>query len=234
MPHWAVPPLDLADGLGLVRLLHDVDDVGAADEARGKEKQHHDYIGCEREREQIGLRIKGKRHLLRVNEEGAEQLPDAPSERRTQHRARGARDKRDEREFAAQLAAKLPTRRAEREEHPCFARLLAEEQPSGVGGEHRAAEDCEHEHHHHLLAAVAALGQDGEDGGRTHHARIRGDEQHGKEAAAGEQPVLPAVFAAQRRIDFGKGFHRLVTSCKVKLFARSAHEIRNCGAPQFT
>ena len=130
------------------------------------------------------------------------------------------------------VAAQLPARCAEREEHAGFARLLAEEQPGGVGGEYRAAQHRQYKHPHNLLAAVAALGQNGEDGGRAHHARIGSDEQHGKEAAPREQPVLPAVFAAQRRIDFGKGFHRLVTSCKVKLFARSAHEIGNCGEPQ--
>ena len=188
--------------------LHDVDDVGAADEARGEREQHHDHIGRKRQREQVGLRVERQRHLLRVHKEGAEALPDGPRERRAQRRAGGPRPERDQSKLLDQLAAELAARRAEREEYAGRARFLAEKQPCGIGGEYRAAQHRQYKHHHNLLAAVAALGQNGEDGGRAHHARIGSDEQHGKEAAPREQPVLPAVFAAQRRVDFGKGFHR--------------------------
>ena len=70
-----------------------------------------------------------------------------------------------------------------------------------------AAQHRQYKHHQPACGCRRPLGQNGEDGGRAHHARIGSDEQHGKEAAR-EQPVLPPVFAAQRRVDFGKGFHR--------------------------
>ena len=59
-----IPPFDRVNRLRLMRCLHDVDDVGVPDKARGEEKQHANHIGCKRKREQIGLRVKNEGHLL--------------------------------------------------------------------------------------------------------------------------------------------------------------------------
>ena len=101
--------------------LHNVDDVGAANEARGEEKQHDDHIGREQQGKQIRLRIKAKRHFLRIHKEQAEAAPDEPRKRCAQHRARSARAERDQRKFAAQLVPELPARCAQCKENTGFA-----------------------------------------------------------------------------------------------------------------
>ena len=79
--HASIPPLYLADRLGLVGLLDDVDDVGAADGPAAQEEQHPHHVGGKDHGQQIGPGIEGQGHLLGVHQEQAEQLPHAPSQR---------------------------------------------------------------------------------------------------------------------------------------------------------
>ena len=210
--HGAVPPLHLPDGLGLVGLLDDVDDVGAADGSSAQEEQHDHHVGGKGQRQEIGLGIERQGHLPGVHQEQPEQLPHAPGQGAAQDGAGGAGAQGDHRQFLANLGLQLAAGGPQGQEHASLPGLLPEEQPGGVGGEHGAADDRQDEHHHHLLAAVAALRQDGEDGGGAHHADIGGDQQHGEEAAPRQQGVLALVFAAQGRVSVGKAAHGLTPS----------------------
>ena len=76
-----IPPLDFPNGLRGMRLLDDVDDVGAANGPAPQQKQHHRHIGGKGQGQEIGLRVKGEGHLLGIHQEKAEQLPDPPGQR---------------------------------------------------------------------------------------------------------------------------------------------------------
>ena len=210
--HGAVPPLHLPDGLGLVGLLDDVDDVGAADGPPAQEEQHHHHIGGEGQGQKVGLGIKGQGHLLGVHQKQPEQLPHAPGQRPAQDGPGGAGAQGDHRQLFPNLFLQLAAGGPQCQEYAGLPGLLPEKQPGGVGGEHGAADDCQDEHHHHLLAAVSALRQNGQNGGGAHHTGVGGDQQHGEEAAPRQQGVLALISAAQGRVGVGKVPHGLTPS----------------------
>ena len=203
----SIPRFHFTDGLGLVRLVDNVDDIGTPQKPCTHDKQHDDDKCRKAQCKQTSRRVKGQHHLFAVHDDQTEHPPNQPCERRTQYRACNARAERDAGKIGKKQGANLLSGCPQQQKHTGLSRFLAEENRTCVERKHGTAHTGQYKNHHHLFAGITALRQDGQHGRRAHHGDVSRDEQHGEKAASGQHAIMSPVLPSERGVYFGKCPH---------------------------